>query len=266
MAGEAARRCRSSRWRTGTWLHDLLVRTTVHVARCLRRPADGVAARTLRHHLGQGGAGTDVSKNAAYASAKAAAEAVVLALANGFKGTAATANVVVVPAILTPAMREKNPDKDWGAFVPAEDIADALVYVSSDAAREDERAARPPLLRRSLVSHRGFASDNYAGVHPDVLAELAEVNVGHVTSYGDDPSPRRRWRAFRELLGEQVEVFFVFNGTGANVTALQSLLRPWQNVICTQNAHINWDECGAPERFLGSKLVDVPTPDGKLTP
>jgi threonine aldolase len=116
------------------------------------------------------------------------------------------------------------------------------------------------------VSHRGFASDNYAGVHPDVLARIADVNVGHVTSYGDDPFTAEAVSRFRELLGEQTEVFFVFNGTGANVTALQSLLRPWQNVICTQTAHINWDEAGAPERFLGSKLVDVPTPDGKLTP
>jgi threonine aldolase len=116
------------------------------------------------------------------------------------------------------------------------------------------------------VSHRGFASDNYAGVHPDVLAGLAAVNAGHVTSYGDDPFTAEAVAKFRDLLGEQVEVFFVFNGTGANVTALQSLLHPWQNVICTQTAHINWDEAGAPERFLGSKLVDVPTPDGKLTP
>jgi threonine aldolase len=116
------------------------------------------------------------------------------------------------------------------------------------------------------VSHRGFASDNYAGVHPDVLAKLAEVNVGHVVSYGDDPYTAETVERFRAMLGDQVEVFFVFNGTGANVTALQSMLRPWQNVICTQNAHINWDECGAPERFLGSKLWDIPTPDGKLTP
>lgn len=116
------------------------------------------------------------------------------------------------------------------------------------------------------MSHRGFASDNYAGVHPQVLAKLADVNVGHMVSYGDDPVTAEAVDAFRRQLGEQAEVFFVFNGTGANVTSLQTLLRPWQNVICTTNAHINWDEAGAPERFLGSKLVDVPTADGKLTP
>jgi threonine aldolase len=95
---------------------------------------------------------------------------------------------------------------------------------------------------------------------------MAEVNAGHVVSYGDDPVTAEAIDRFRQLLGEHIEVFFVFNGTGANVTALQSMLRPWQNVICSENAHINWDEAGAPERFLGSKLVDVPTPDGKLTP
>jgi threonine aldolase len=119
---------------------------------------------------------------------------------------------------------------------------------------------------RHTTGQRSFASDNYSGVHPEVLARIAEVNVGHVVSYGDDPVTAEAVDRFRQLLGDQVEVFFVFNGTGANVTGLQSMLRPWQNIICTQNAHINWDECGAPERLLGSKLWDVPTPDGKLTP
>ncbi len=113
---------------------------------------------------------------------------------------------------------------------------------------------------------RGFASDNYAGVHPEVLAAISEANVGHVPAYGDDPVTAAAVEQFRAALGEQVEVFFVFNGTGANVTGLQALLRPWQNVICAESAHISVDECGAPERILGSKLADVATPDGKLTP
>ncbi len=130
-------------WRGGTplqdqpledwdWLHNLLVRTTVHVARAFAEPL--AASEHGRFAIiSAKEAQAPTSKNAAYATAKAASEAVVLALANGFKGTAATANVVIVPAILTPAMREKDPDKDWGVFVPAEEIADALVYLSSDA-------------------------------------------------------------------------------------------------------------------------------------
>ncbi len=113
---------------------------------------------------------------------------------------------------------------------------------------------------------RGFASDNYAGVHPDVLASIASVNDGHVTSYGDDPVTARAVETLRQHFGGHAEVFFAFNGTGANVMGLQSLLRPWEHVICSSTAHINVDECGAPERFLGSKLVDLPTRDGKLTP
>ena len=114
------------------WLHTMLVRTTVHVARAFAEPL--VASDHGRFAIiSAKEAQAPTSKNAAYATAKAASEAIVLALANGFKGTTATANVVVVPAILTPAMRAKNPDKDWGVFVPAEEIADALVYLSSPA-------------------------------------------------------------------------------------------------------------------------------------
>jgi len=116
------------------------------------------------------------------------------------------------------------------------------------------------------MGQRGFASDNYAGVHPEVLAAVAEVNTGHVTSYGADPVSERAVERFRSVLGEQVEVFFVFNGTGANVVGLQSMLRTWESVVCATTSHINVDECGAPERHLGSKLVDLPTSDGKLTP
>jgi len=115
------------------------------------------------------------------------------------------------------------------------------------------------------MSHRGFASDNYAGAHPDVLAAMAEVNVGHVTSYGADPTTATAVERFREVLGEQVEVFFVFNGTGANIVGLQGLLHTWESVVCARTAHINVDECGAPERHLGSKVIDLSTSDGKLT-
>lgn len=113
---------------------------------------------------------------------------------------------------------------------------------------------------------RGFASDNYAGVHPEVMAALAAANDGHASSYGNDPWTERAAAAFRQHLGADAEPFLVFNGTGANVVALQSLLRSWEYVICAASAHINVDEGGAPERFTGSKLVPVPTVDGKLTP
>jgi threonine aldolase len=113
---------------------------------------------------------------------------------------------------------------------------------------------------------RGFASDNASGIHPDVLAAIADANRGHVHAYGDDPWTRAAIAAIRREFGEDAEVFFVFNGTGANVTALQALMRTFEYVICPTSAHINQDECGAPERFSGGKLVAVETPDGKLTP
>lgn len=95
---------------------------------------------------------------------------------------------------------------------------------------------------------------------------MAAANVGHAPSYGDDPGSDRAVALFKDHFGDDAEPFFVFNGTGANVVGLQSLLRPFEAVICAESAHINVDECGAPEQFLGSKLLPVPTPDGKLTP
>lgn len=113
---------------------------------------------------------------------------------------------------------------------------------------------------------RHFASDNNAGVHPDVLAALTEANQGHVSAYGDDPYTQRAEAMFRTLFGEDARVFFAFNGTGANVIALAAALRPYQAVICPAGAHLNVDECGAYERFAGGKLIDVPVENGKLTP
>ena len=113
---------------------------------------------------------------------------------------------------------------------------------------------------------RGFASDNNAGAHPEVLAALARVNDGHVRAYGDDPFTAAAVARLRGHLGEQAEVFFVFGGTGANVLGLQALMRPHEAVICSDYAHIQVDECGAPERFIGCKLLGVPAPAGKVTP
>jgi threonine aldolase len=120
-------------------------------------------------------------------------------------------------------------------------------------------------VRRHDPAVRGFASDNYAGVHPEVLAALALANGGHQVAYGGDAYTVGLQDLFRRHFGPAAEVFPVFNGTGANVTGLQALTERWGAVICAESAHINVDECGAPERVGGLKLLTVPTPDGKLT-
>ena len=113
---------------------------------------------------------------------------------------------------------------------------------------------------------RGFASDNYAGVHPEVLAAIAEVNVGHQPAYGADSTTAELQEVAKRHFGDAAEVFPVFNGTGANVTAMQAMTRSWEAVICSSTAHIHADEGGAPEKVAGLKLWVVDTPDGKLTP
>lgn len=113
---------------------------------------------------------------------------------------------------------------------------------------------------------RGFASDNYSGIHPEVLAAIAEANDGHQGAYGSDVYTARLQEVVRAHFGEASEAFPVFNGTGANVTGLQSMLPRWGAVIAASTAHINVDEGGAPEKIGGFKLLTVPTDDGKLTP
>lgn len=121
----------------------------------------------------------------------------------------------------------------------------------------------PPNMREDT---RGFASDNAAGVHPAVLDAINAASAGHAHAYGDDRWTARAEELFRQHFGEQAQAFIVFNGTGANVTALQALVRPYEAVICPATAHINVDECGAPGRFTGGRLFPVATADGKLTP
>ncbi len=113
---------------------------------------------------------------------------------------------------------------------------------------------------------RGFASDNNSGAHPEVLEAIAAANEGHVVAYGDDDYTTRARERFRDHFGTEAEPFMVFNGTGANVLALQALTRPHEAVICPETAHLSVDECGAPERIAGIKLLPVATGDGKLTP
>ena len=111
---------------------------------------------------------------------------------------------------------------------------------------------------------RSFASDNNAGVHPKIMEAIAVANDGHVIAYGDDPYTARAVKLFREHLGRDAEVYFVFGGTGANVLGLKAGTESHHAIICAQTAHINVDECGAPEKFTGCKLLPVVTADGKI--
>ena len=116
------------------------------------------------------------------------------------------------------------------------------------------------------LNERGFASDNYAGVHPDVMAALVAANGGHQVAYGADVYTARLQEVMARHFGDDVEAFPVFNGTGANVVGLQAMLPRWGAVIAATTSHINVDEGGAPERVGGFKILNVVTPDGKLTP
>jgi threonine aldolase len=111
----------------------------------------------------------------------------------------------------------------------------------------------------------GFASDNHAGVHPEVMAAIAAANEGHAGAYGADPWTARAAQRFRDHFGPAARAFPVFNGTGANVLCLEALTQRWQAIVCADTAHLHVDECGAPER-AGRKLLVVDTPDGRLTP
>jgi threonine aldolase len=111
---------------------------------------------------------------------------------------------------------------------------------------------------------RGFASDNNAGVHPEVFQALAEVNQGHAAAYGDDRYTAEAGEAFRRCFGDGIEVFFVYGGTAANVLSLASMTRSFNAVLCSSAAHLHVDECGAAEKSIGCKLIPMPTADGKI--
>lgn len=113
---------------------------------------------------------------------------------------------------------------------------------------------------------REFASDNHAGIHPEVLEAIAAANTGHAPSYGADAWTATAEDTIRRHFGDDARAFFVFNGTGANVAALDALTRPYEAVVCTETAHLHLDECGAPERLTGTKLLTVATEHGKLEP
>jgi len=118
----------------------------------------------------------------------------------------------------------------------------------------------------AVPERRGFASDNHAGAHPEVLAAVAAANEGHASAYGEDRYTAALRERFREHFGADAEVFPVFNGSGANVACLDAATRSYESAICTEQAHMNVDECGAPERIAGTKLLTVATEHGKLSP
>ena len=113
---------------------------------------------------------------------------------------------------------------------------------------------------------RAFASDNYAGAHPEVLAAIGQANADHAVSYGDDPWTERATELIRDQFGPTASPWLVFNGTAANVLSLGALTRSWECVVTPDTSHLHVDEAAAPERMAGVKLLTVPTPDGKLKP
>ncbi len=116
------------------------------------------------------------------------------------------------------------------------------------------------------LSRRSFGSDNNAPVAPEILQAIVDANDGDAPGYGDDPWTSRAIERFKQHFGEATAVYLTFNGTGANVSALSSLLRPWEAVLAPASAHLQTDECGALERFNGSKVIPVATGDGKIRP
>jgi threonine aldolase len=111
---------------------------------------------------------------------------------------------------------------------------------------------------------KSFASDNNSGVHPKILEALTQANKGHAVGYGDDEITKKAIEKFKQLFNPDIDVYFVFTGTAANVLSIAALCKPYHAVICANTSHLHVDECGAPERFTGCKLITVPATDGKL--
>jgi len=111
----------------------------------------------------------------------------------------------------------------------------------------------------------GFGSDNHSGVHPDIFKAMLEVNQGYATAYGLDEYTKRAVQEMKKIFGRNTEIFFVYNGTAANILGLKSVTHSYHSVFCAESAHLTVHECCGPEHFIGCKLVNIPTPDGKLT-
>lgn len=115
------------------------------------------------------------------------------------------------------------------------------------------------------MTTRYFMSDNAAGVHPKILEALAEANEGHEAAYGNDSFTKKAEALFQKHFGKHTQTYFHLTGTGSNVVALKSLLKSYECVLCAESAHLNRDECGAPENNIGCKILAVPTFEGKIT-
>ena len=116
------------------------------------------------------------------------------------------------------------------------------------------------------MTKKSFASDNYAGVHPDIMEALKRANAGHEPSYGADDYTKGAIDQFKKHFGKSAEVYFVYNGTGANILGLTMLTRSFHSILCSELAHINVDESTGPEKFLGCKLIPLGTTNGKIYP
>lgn len=112
---------------------------------------------------------------------------------------------------------------------------------------------------------KSFASDNYAGIHENIMQALIEVNKNHAPAYGNDLETEKAIDILKLYFGPTCDIYFVFNGTGANVTAPATITPPYDSILCAKTSHIHVDECGAAEKFIGCKLIPIPTPHGKLT-
>lgn len=117
-----------------------------------------------------------------------------------------------------------------------------------------------------MMTKRGFASDNNSGIHPAILKAIENANIGHSKGYGDDIWTNEAVTLFKKEFGDLTEVYFVLTGTGANILGLMSAIHSFNSIICAETSHIQTDECGAPEKFIGSKLIPIPTSDGKIRP
>jgi threonine aldolase len=117
-----------------------------------------------------------------------------------------------------------------------------------------------------MQQRRGFASDNNAGIHPDILKAIIDANTGHAIGYGEDPWCREAISLLKKEFGQNSEIYFALTGTGANILGLKSILHSFNSVLTAETSHINTDECGAPENFIGCKIIPIATSDGKINP